>query len=213
MPSKDLIEDLIKRSKVAAKKLGLEATGNHRKEPNQKRQFEIKNPATGEIKWSGLSHLEFGSNPWRLVTVDDQLDRVKRYANSLGLESTGIQERKSNARYFEVRHPDGRTKLTTLRNLQDQKDPFRKQTLDEQLIDAKSSAKLRGLKITGKFQLQGKGNRRIFEVVTPSGRAVNMQLDAIRRGFAPRISEEEQKELASNYANKIGISIMISFSE
>ena len=91
MPVRDSIEELIKRSKIAAQKLGLEATGNHRKEPNQKRQFEIKNPATGEIKWSRLSHLEFGSNPWGVPSVDDQLDRVKRYANELGLEATGTQ--------------------------------------------------------------------------------------------------------------------------
>ena len=63
------------------------------------------------------------------------------------------------------------------------------------------------MKVTGKFQLQGKGNRKIFEVVTQSGRSVHMQLDAIRRGFAPRISEEEQIELASKYARKIGISV------
>ena len=165
MPARDSIEELIKRSKIAAQKLELEATGKHRKEPNQKRQFEIQNPATGEIKWSRLSHLEFGSNPWGMPTVDDQLDRVKQYANELGLEATGVQERKTNARYFEVRHPDGRTKLTTLRGLQDQKNPFGKQTLDEQISDAKVGAKARGLKITGKFQLQGKGNRKIFEVV------------------------------------------------
>jgi hypothetical protein len=206
MPVRDSIEDLIKRSKVAAQKLGLEATGNHRKKANQKRQFEIKNPATGEIKWSRLSHLEFGSNPWGVPSVDDQLDRVKRYANELGLEATGVQERKTNARYFEVRHPDGRTKLTTLRGLQDQKNPFGKQNLDEQINDAKAGAKVRGLKITGKFQLQEKSNRKIFEVVTPSGRAVHMQLGAIRRGFAPRISEEEQLVLASTYAQKMGIS-------
>jgi len=207
MPARDSIDELIKRSKIAAQKLGLEATGRHRKEPNQKRQFEILNPTTGEMKWSRLSHLEFGSNPWRVATIDDQLDRVKRYANSLGLEATGIQERKSNARYFEVRHPDGRTKLTTLRNLQDQKDPFGKQTLDEQLSDAKLSAKSRGLKITGNFQLQGKGNRKIFEVVTPSGRSSHMQLDAIRRGIAPRISLDEQLLQARKFAEKIGISI------
>jgi hypothetical protein len=46
MPAKDSIEELIKQSKLAAQKLGLEATGNHRKEPNQKRQFEIKNPVS-----------------------------------------------------------------------------------------------------------------------------------------------------------------------
>jgi len=207
MRIRDSIEELIKRSKIAAHKLGLNATGNHRKEPNQKRQFEIQNPATGEIKWARLSHLEFGSNPWRVATVDDQLDRVKRYAKELGIEATGIQERKRNARYFEVRHPDGRTRLTTLRNLQDQKNPFSKQTLEEQLNDAKASAKARGLKITGNFQTQGKGNRKIFEVVTTNGRSVYMQLNAIRRGFAPRISEEEQKELASMYAQKMGISI------
>lgn len=206
MPARDSIEGLIKRSKIAAQKLELEATGKHRKEPNQKRQFEIQNPATGEIKWSRLSHLEFGSNPWGVPTVDDQLDRVKQFANKLGLEATGAQERKRNARYFEVRHPDGRTKLTTLGNLQDQKNPFGKQTLDEQINDAKAGAKARGLKITGKFQLQGKGNRKIFEVVTPSGRAVHMQLGAIRRGSAPRISEEEQLELARKYAQKMEIS-------
>jgi len=207
MPAKDLIEDFIKRSKVAAKKLGLEATGNHRKDPNQKRQFEIKNPATGEIKWSRLSHLEFGSNPWRVVTVDSQLDRVRQYANKLGLEATGIQDRKRNARYFEVRHPDGRTKFATLRNLQDQKNPFGKQTLEEQLNDAEVAAKARGLKITGNFQTQGKGNRRIFEVITSAGRAVHMQLDAIRRGMAPRISIDEQLEQARQYAKKMGISV------
>jgi len=206
MTSRDSIDELIKRSKIAALKLGLEATGKHRKEPNQKRQFEIKNPATGQIKWSRLGHLEFGSNPWGVPTIDDQLDRVRRYANELGLEATGVQMRKTNARYFEVRHPDGRTKLTTLRNLQDQKNPFGKQTLDEQINDAKAGASARGLKITGKFQLQGKGNRKIFEVVTPSGRAVHMQLGAIRQGFAPRVSQEEQLELANNYAQKIGIS-------
>jgi ribosome assembly protein YihI (activator of Der GTPase) len=206
MTSRDSIEELIKRSKLAAQKLGLEATGKHRKEPNQKRQFEIKNPVTGEVKWSRLGHLEFGSNPWGVPTIDDKLDRVKRYANELGLEATGVHERKTNARYFEVRHPDGRTKFTTLRNLQDQKNPFGKQTLDEQINDAKAGASVRGLKVTGKFQLQGKGNRRIFEVVTPSGRAVHMQLGAIRQGFAPRISQGEQLKLASNYAQKIGIS-------
>jgi len=206
MTARDSIDELIERSKIAAQKLGLEATGKHRKEPNQKRQFEIRNPVTGEIKWSRLGHLESGSNPWGVPTIDDQLDRVMQYANQLGLEATGVQERKSNARYFEVRHPDGRTKLTTLRGLQDQKNPFGKQTLDEQINDAKVGAKVRGLKITGKFQLQGKGNRKIFEVVTPSGRAVHMQLGAIRKGFAPRISEEEQLVLASTYAQKMGIS-------
>lgn len=207
MPARSSIEELIKRSKIAAQKLGLVATGNHRKETNQKRQFEIQNPATGEIKWSRLSHLEFGSNPWGVPTIDDQLDRVKRFANWLGLEATGVQERKSNARYFEVRHADGRTKFTTLRNLQDKKNPFVRQTINEQLNDAKAGAELRGLKITGNFQLQGKGNRKIFEVKTPSGRAVHMQLDAIKRGFAPRISEEEQKGLAATYAERMGISI------
>jgi hypothetical protein len=207
MPPRDSIEELIKRAKIAAQKLGLEATGNHRKEPNQKRQFEIKNPANGEIKWSRLGHLEFGSNPWGVPTIDDQLNRVKQLAKKLGLEATGAQERKSNARYFEVRHPDGRARFTTLRNLQDQKNPFARQTLDEQLNDATEGAQTRGLKITGNFQLQGKGNRKIFEVKTPSGRTVHMQLDAIKRGFAPRISEEEQKELARNYAQKMGISI------
>ena len=207
MTSRDSIDELIKRSKMAAQKLGLEATGKHRKEPNQKRQFEIKNPATGEIKWSRLGHLEFGSNPWGVPTIDDQLDRVRRYASELGLEATGVQERKPNARYFEVRHPDGRTKFTTLRNLQDQKNPFGKQTLDEQINDAKVGAKARGLKITGKFQLQGKGNRKIFEVITPTGRSVHMQPDAIRRGHAPRIDVSEQLDLARRYAEQIGISV------
>ena len=46
MPTRDSIEDLVKRTKIAAQKLGLEATGHHRKEPNQKRQFEIKNPVS-----------------------------------------------------------------------------------------------------------------------------------------------------------------------
>lgn len=207
MAKRESIEELIKRSRDAAKKLGLEATGNHRKELNQKRQFEIKNPKTGETKWSRLSHLEYGSNPWRVATVDDQLERVKKYAKELGLEATGIQQRKSNARYFEVQHPDGRTKFTTLRHLQDHKNPFGKQTLVEQLFDAETSAKTRGLKVTGNFKLQGKGNRKIFEVITPSGRSSHMQLDAIRRGLAPRISIEEQVGLARNYAEKLGINI------
>ena len=90
MPARDSVEELIERSKIAAQKLGLEATGKHRKVPNQKRQFEIRNPATGEIKWSRLGHLESGSNPWGVPTVDDQLDRVKQYANQLGLEATSV---------------------------------------------------------------------------------------------------------------------------
>jgi hypothetical protein len=207
MPIRDSIEELINRAKKAAQKLGLEATGMHRKEINQKRQFEIKNRETGEVKWSRLSHLEYGSNPWRVVTVDDQMERVRNYANKLGLEATGAQERKSNARYFEVMHSDGRKKFTTLRNLQDKKNPFAKQTLDEQLNDAKASAKARGLKVTGNYQLQGKGNRKIFEVVTPTGRASHMQLDAIRRGIAPRKSTDEQLDEARVYALKLGISI------
>jgi len=94
-----------------------------------------------------------------------------------------------------------------VRNLQDKKNPFGKQTLDEQLNDAKGSAKARGLKVTGNYQLQGKGNRKIFEVVTPSGRSSYLQLDAIRRGIAPRISIDEQLDQAKEYALKIGINI------
>ncbi len=199
------ISELIERAKVAAKVIGIEATGRHLAEVGQKRKFEVRNPITGDLKWSRLSHLEAGSNPWRVATVDYQLERVKEYANELGLVATGSQKRKSNARYFEVRHPDGRTKYATLRNLQDKKNPFFKQTLEEQIATAKQAANARGLKVTGNYELQGRGNRKIFEVVTKSDRAVYMQLDAIRKGFAPRISKEEQLSLAKKYAVEIGI--------
>lgn len=207
MPLKSSIPELIERAKIAAKIIGIEATGRHRAEPGKKRQFEVRNLSTGELKWARLGHLEFGSNPWRVATVDDQLERVKKYAKELGLVSTGNQRRKSNARYFEVMHPDGRTKYATLRNLQDKKNPFLKQTLEEQIQTAKAASKPRGLKVTGNYDLQGKGNRKIFEVVTNSGRSVYMNLNAIRAGFAPRISKEEQLNLAKQYALDIGISV------
>ena len=207
MPSSKTIDDQIERARLAATKLGLEITGNHRKELNQKRQFEIRNPLTGECKWSRLSHLEFGSNPWRSPDIDDQLARVSLYASQLGLESTGRHERRSNARYFEVRHPDGLTKFTTLRNLQDQKNPFGRQSLEEQISDVESAASARGLKVTGNYQTQGSGNRKIFEVITPTGRSVHMQPDAIKRGYAPRLDLNEQLDFARKYAEQIGISV------
>ena len=207
MGNKTSIDDLIQRAKLAAHKLGLVATGIHRQLPREKRQFEIRNIKLFETKWSRLDHLEAGSNPWRMATVDHQLSRVVTHAKTLGLVATGNHERRENARYFEVKHPDGRTKFTTLRHLQDKKDPFGKQSPEEIVTVARVSAKDRGLELTGRYVRQGSSGRKVFEVITPSGRAVFMQPDAIRRGFAPRISLNEQVNLAKKYSQSIGLSV------
>ena len=43
----------------------------------------------------------------------------------------------------------------------------------------------------------------LVEVVTPSGRSSHMQLDAIRHGITPRISNDEQLGQARGYAQEI----------
>lgn len=204
MSKKDSIDQLVERAKLAASKLGIIATGQHRKELNSKRQFEVHHPKKDEYRWSRLGHLESGTNPWTLASVVEQLAKAKSSALTLGLKATGREERRSNARYFEVQHPDGRTKYATLRNLQDGKNPFGKLTLEARIKDAEVVATKNDLKITGQFKWQG--NRKIVEVITPSGRSVHMQLDAIKRGFKPRSSKEEQIAKAGRYANLMGIS-------
>ena len=200
------IEHQLKEVTQFAKKLGLIATGNH-KLPNVKsnRLFEIKNPKTGETRWSTRGNLKDGSDPFYYKTDDQYEAEAAVYAKKLGYTLTGNKTKGGHVKY-EVTNGK-KSAFVVLHALRLGHDPLAVNSLAEQLALAKTACKKIGLVATGNSKKTGLRAPRKFEITHADGRTAWSSLAHLKSGRSPFsvATIKEQIAFAKEYAKGMNI--------
>lgn len=145
-----------------SKNIGAVSTGNYKREKSGKGlKFEIQKD--GISRWISLSHLKEGNDPFKLKTIDEQIEEARMLASNYGLEATGKQNKEPGIdRKFQVTN-GVKNDWLSLYHLRIQVNPFKVATPEEQFDEAEKLVAHLGLSLTGKT-VEGKYKHRRFEV-------------------------------------------------
>ena len=156
------IEEMKDEVKILATSLGAHFTGFHNGKKGNQSKFQLE--LGGRQEWITLSGLRCGRNPFKVISIGDQLVQVADFAKKIGAASTGNHKREKAGKglKFEI-EKDGISRWITLSHLKEGNDPFKLKTIEEQVEEARILASIYGLRVTGR-QKKESGVDRKFEV-------------------------------------------------
>jgi len=196
-----LDQQAIEVAKIA-KNMGLSYTGQYNQLAGNARKFELSN--NQETRWSALSNLRAGKNPFTVATLEQQLLEAEGYAMNLDLRLTGKSRLLKKSRKYEVSNGVD-TKWISKEHLKEGKSPFTLRSLTDQTNQAANLAQAMGLTFTGNIN-DGVSNKRRFELTD----GVKLRWSTLNR-LEEKINPfavatlEEQCQSAAQFAKEIGL--------
>ncbi len=145
--NRSTINEQLLEVKALAISLGLVCTGNINGESGNKRKFELSNGL--EFRWSVLSNLRSGKNPFSVKNSVEQFDEAIIYANKLELNLTGKTKKIKKSKKYEITN-GSEFKWISKEHLKEGKNPFLLRSIADQEKLVNILAKQMGLIFTGK---------------------------------------------------------------
>lgn len=145
--NRSTINEQLLEAKDLAISLGLVCTGNINGESGNKRKFELTNGL--DYRWSTLSNLRNGKNPFNVKNSVEQMDEAIHYVYKLELSLTGKIKKINGSKKYEITN-GSEFKWISKEHLKEGKNPFSLRSIVDQEKLVNILAKQMGLIFTGK---------------------------------------------------------------
>jgi hypothetical protein len=193
-------EEQINSVKFYALKLGAIFSGEISGVGNKRRFKLVKEK---KIRWSSLSSLDAGSNPFSKPTIDELIERVVICSNRIGCDFNGEYD-KGQPRKFKLVQNE-KIRWISLQDLERGRNPFARPKLEEMENEIRYLAKKINAVYTGNIEQRGQKKEKYFELIQ-GHKARWVRPAGLRKGSNPFQVPTENETLAEvkSYEEKLG---------